>query len=89
MISTEISSLAAHNTPRVAPGTPVACRDYPSLPISRAIYFNLPPQAIIHRGGLLDFLFNMLKYPRTPCYTHDSLRGHTNQLAAQLPQSLT
>jgi pimeloyl-ACP methyl ester carboxylesterase len=57
------------------------------LPLSRAIYFNLPPQAIIRRGGLLGFLFYMLKYPRTPCYTRDSLREYTYQLAAQLPPS--
>lgn len=58
-----------------------------SLSLSRAVYFALPPQSIVRRGGLLGFLLFMLKYPRTPCYIRDRLREYTYHLAAQRPPS--
>lgn len=58
-----------------------------SLSLPRAMYFALPPQSIVRRGGLLGFLFFMLKYPRTPCYVGDRLREYTYHLAAQRPPS--
>lgn len=57
------------------------------MPVSRAMYFSLPPQAIVRRGGLLGFLLFFLKYPRRETYVSDRLREYTYHLAAQMPAS--
>lgn len=58
------------------------------LPLPRAVYFAMPPQAIVRRGGLLGYLLFMLSYPRSPAYTGPHrLREYTYHLAAQGPPS--
>lgn len=57
------------------------------ISVSRAMYFSLPPQAIVRRGGLLGFLLFCLKYPRRETYVTDRLREYTYHLAAQRPAS--
>jgi pimeloyl-ACP methyl ester carboxylesterase len=58
------------------------------LPLFRALYFSLPPQALIRRGGLMGYLLFMLCYPRSPAYTGPHrLREYTYHLAAQGPPS--
>ncbi|CAN8071649.1 unnamed protein product [Agarophyton chilense] len=57
------------------------------IPVSRAVYFWLPPQRIVRRGGLLGFLLFSLKYPRAESYVRDRLREYTYHLAAQMPPS--
>lgn len=54
---------------------------------SRALYFSLPPQAIVRRGGLLGFLLFSMKYPRSAAYMRDHLREFTYRLAMQSPAS--
>ena len=57
------------------------------IPVSRALYFSLPPQSIVRRGGLLGFLLFFLKYPKRGTYVRDRLRDYTYHLAAQYPPS--
>lgn len=57
------------------------------IPVSRAVYFSLSPQAIVRRGGLLGLLLFFLKYPRCKTYISDRLREYTYHLAAQSPAS--
>lgn len=65
--------------------SPAACaRD---IPVGRALYFSLPPQSIVRRGGLFGFLLFMLYYPRDIMYVRDRLREYTYHLAAQSPPS--
>lgn len=65
--------------------SPAACAR--RIPFARAVYFSLPPQSVIRRGGLLGFLIFMLHYPRSVMYLTDRLREYTYQLAAQGPPS--
>lgn len=65
--------------------SPAACAR--SIPFKRAVYFSLPPQSVIRRGGLLGFLIFMIHYPRSVMYITDRLREYTYQLAAQGPPS--
>lgn len=58
-----------------------------SIPIKRAVYFSLPPQSIVRRGGVLGLLFYLSKYPRQACYLRDHLCEYTWHLAAQQPPS--
>lgn len=57
------------------------------VPVGRALYFSLPPQSIVRRGGLLGFLFFVMKYPRKDSYTRDRLRDYTYHLSTQGPPS--
>ncbi|CDF38878.1 1-acylglycerol-3-phosphate O-acyltransferase [Chondrus crispus] len=55
--------------------------------LKRAVYFSLPPQAIVRRGGLMGFAFFFMVYPRSESYIADRLREYTYHLAAQGPAS--
>ncbi len=65
--------------------SPAAC--VRKILFRRAVYFSLPPQSIVRRGGLLGFLLFVLKYPRSMMYMRDRLREYTYHLAAQSPPS--
>lgn len=59
-----------------------------ALPLPRALYFALPPQAIVRRGGLLGYLLFMLYFPHEPAYAGPHrLREYAYHLAAQGPPS--
>lgn len=57
------------------------------VPVARALYFSIPPQNIVRRGGLLGFLLFVVNYPRNDKYTRDRLRDYTYHLATQGPPS--
>lgn len=61
--------------------SPAACTREISL--SRAIYFCLPPQRLVRRGGLLGYLLFVHLYPRLRPYMADRLRDYTYHLATQ------
>lgn len=65
--------------------SPAACAR--KIPLRRALYFSLPPQSIVRRGGLLGFILFMMKYPRSVSYIQDRLREYTYHLAVQGPPS--
>lgn len=57
------------------------------IPVSKAVYFSLPPQSIARRGGVLGFILFHMKYPREKTYMSDRLREYTYHLATQSPPS--
>lgn len=65
--------------------SPAACSKF--IPLSRAIYFSLPPQSIVRRGGLIGFLAFVVYYPTNIMYIADRLRDYTYHLALQSPPS--
>lgn len=58
-----------------------------SISFARAVYFSLPPQAIVRRGGLIGFLTYIANYPRAKPYRRDRLPDLTYRLAMQRPPS--
>lgn len=54
---------------------------------ARAVYFSLPPQRIVRRGGLFGFFLFVAKYPRSDVYLQYRLRDFTYHLANQYPSS--
>lgn len=84
-LALEYAKRAPHMVKRLILISPAAITR--RIPIVRAMYFTLPPQAIVRRGGLLGFLLFMLKYPRSVMYIRDRLREYTYHLAAQHPPS--
>lgn len=57
------------------------------MSLKRALYFSLPPQAIVRRGGLVGFVCFCWYYPRRKSYIADRLREYTYHLASQRPSS--
>lgn len=84
-LAMEYAKLAPESVSRLVLISPAAITSKISL--NRALYFALPPQALVRRGGLLGFLLFMLKYPRDTMYVRDRLREYTYHLATQCPPS--
>lgn len=84
-LSMEYTKRAPHTVRQLVLVSPAAAG--PRIPFSRALYFSLPPQSIVRRGGLLGFLLFLFKYPRCEMYVRDRLRDYTYHLATQFPPS--
>lgn len=84
-LSMEYTKRTPHRVDQLVMVSPAA--SVRSIPVSRALYFSLPPQSIIRRGGLLGFLLFTFAYPRSEMYIQNRLRDYTYHLAAQFPPS--